>query len=216
MITAICLCLDKREELWRNLKEQCIENNIQFISFICGDGSKDLIYNQIDSSLPIGLKWGYGNPFHIYNHYNAFRAHRAMAKIGLSILESNPERKILFLEDDARILDRIKLINKIDIQDDITYLGYWLGRETDISIENEYQANGEVKLEEVTGLLGGLHGAILNSRALETIISMKPNDPVDAQLNRSTLKRWIVKPKLISTVNTYSFTEGVIIERDYL
>ena len=35
---AYCLCLDKREEHWEDLKEQCESKGIKFHPFIVGDG----------------------------------------------------------------------------------------------------------------------------------------------------------------------------------
>ena len=35
---AICLCLDKRQEHWEDLREQCESRGIEFIRFLVGKG----------------------------------------------------------------------------------------------------------------------------------------------------------------------------------
>lgn len=222
MITAICLILDKRIDLFRRLNQEAYDCDIKMIPFICGDGSDPTLqYNWIDIDVPSDINWGYSAAGHVKNHYNAFRCHQEMAKIGLQVLQNDPHQNILFLEDDSKILvDRFQH-NKSSIncpchkRKDILYLGYWTGRENDLLIEERYK--DMFVLEQLFTPIGGLHGAILRKRALEAIIRMEPNDPVDAQLNRNaSLTRFLVKPKMITTINTYSFTEGINIERDYI
>ena len=50
---AYCLCLDKREEHWLNLQEQCESKGIEFCRFLVGGGElfPEEKYDHVDISL---------------------------------------------------------------------------------------------------------------------------------------------------------------------
>ena len=161
---AYCLCLDKREEHWLDLKRQCESKNIEFCRFLVGEGKlfPKEEYDHIDSPVPIRLRnpsgWRYGgNPkvdaremmiFKKTRHYNAFLSHKKMAKRALS----EGCKKVLFLEDDAYFTKRFddvvsKVVNHVeDLDYDMLYLGWWIGNEGDLfneAIETAWKKNKE-------------------------------------------------------------------------
>ena len=171
---AYCLCLDKREEHWLDLKRQCESKNIEFCRFLVGEGKlfPKEEYDHIDSPVPIRLQnpsgWRYGgNPkvdtremmiFKKTRHYNAFLCHKKMAKRALS----EGCKKVLFLEDDAYFTERFddvvsKVVNHVeDLDYDMLYLGWWIGSEGDLfneAIETAWKKNKETKACKVEAII---------------------------------------------------------------
>lgn len=218
---AVCLCLDKRENEWRNLIEQGKQFNLDIHPFICGDGScKDLVYSKVDEKDPDVSMWGYGRPGYKQHHYNAFKCHQKI----ISLAKYAQFNNILILEDDAYITDRfsevlnnLEKINAIPEQFDILYLGWWVGHETDQmneSLETLWNDNKICGIRKAYQI-GGLHGALINSSMFDTILNMQPIDPIDCQLNKihRNINSYYIFPKVIHTKTTYSYCEGSIIER---
>ena len=61
---ALCLCLDKRQDEWDELKEQCESHGIEFDPFVVGEGKLLPFesYDRIDDKFPPVEHWQYGNP----------------------------------------------------------------------------------------------------------------------------------------------------------
>lgn len=218
---AVCLCLDRREEEWRELIKQAKPYGINIHPFICGDGSnKNLTYFRVDEKDPDTSRWGYGRPGYKHHHYNAFKCHQKIISLAKVAGFSN----VLILEDDAYILDRFNdVLDKLEETSsipenfDILYLGWWVGHETDAknrvyeNLWEQYRLCGVIKATQV----GGLHGALINSSMFDTILNMEPIDPIDCQLNKihSKINSFYVFPKVIHTKTMYSYCEGSVIER---
>lgn len=226
---AICLALDKRKDEWKKLQEQCKNSGIEMIPFIAGDGSDDeLVYDHIDI-IPQQhqiANWGYSRPGFEHHHINAFLCHQKMIKKAQDM--NLPY--FLLLEDDTYLTNRFdEIIQEIQYfidycQWDIIYLGWWVGQEDDewnLQIEEEYKNNKKVKLLKYEKNIGGLHGAIINSNIYNLLLKLKPNNPIDSQLNMliefnavsPLINRFIVTPKALHVKSIYSFCEGSVLQR---
>ena len=103
---AFCLCIDKREEHWEDLENQCILKGIPLEKFVVGDGEvlPKSEYDYIDDKDPKVDTWTYGHPDDgtWVNHYNAFICHQRI------IQRAKDQRleNFLMLEDDAYFTDR--------------------------------------------------------------------------------------------------------------
>lgn len=224
----ICLCLDKRKELWRNLEADALARNWNFKTFIVGDGTDDeLVYDWVDPPIPDNLKWGAGNPSLQYRHYYAFKSHAKM----LEYCKKNNYSSVLFMEDDAYITNRFNHIEQIivnskeyeDLDWHLLYLGWWIGGDrnkepADINnqIEEQYK-NGIVQIRKMRAC-GGLHGVIIKSTMFDWLLSFPAVNNIDCQLDNyhDLIKSYYVAPKIIHTQTAYSFTEGYVIEREIL
>ena len=231
---AYCLCLDKREEHWLDLKKQCESRGVEFNRFLVGKGeifdAKE--YDRIDIPVPESFRWGYGghekdtteeSDIKIAHHYNAFLSHQAMAKKALE----DGDDKVLFLEDDAYFTDRFDVIAKNlepDIEKmkhDILYLGWWIGDEGD-----EFNEEIEKAWREQRGVgiakayrIGGFHGVILSRRILDIITRLEPFDPIDSQLSKffhDKIESYFIVPKIIHDKGIFSECEQNIVERTKL
>ena len=109
---AICLCLDKRQEHWEDLRQQCESRGIEFIRFLVGKGEifPREEYDYIDDPSPNLTYWRYGSPETKKNHYNAFMSHKGMLRYAID----NNFESVLFLEDDAYFTERFEdVFNKV-------------------------------------------------------------------------------------------------------
>ena len=225
---AKCLVLDKRIELFEDLKKQCEEVGIEVEPFIAGSPTEDECilplesYDHIDEK-DIDLScWGYGKPEHKINHYNAFKCHHKM----ITKAKEEGLSHFLMLEDDAYITSRFtevlySLQNVEEMQDlnaDLLYLGWWIGDENDEfnkKIEEDYSSDGSIGVEKVRQV-GGLHGVVINENMYDAILSMRPVNPIDCQLNmmHNKINSYYIKPKIIHIRTTYSYCEGSVIKRN--
>ena len=157
---AYCLCLDKREKHWLDLKQQCESRGLEFNRFLVGKGEifdKDE-YDKIDVSNPPLDTWSYGGhgtdtdeQIAIKRSYHccAFLSHQAMAKKALE----DGDEKVLFLEDDAYFTERFDAIAETlgleteKMKYDMLYLGWWIGDEGD-EFNEEIITYGDKKLKD--------------------------------------------------------------------
>jgi len=231
---AYCLCLDKREEHWLDLKSQCEGKGLEFNRFLVGKGeiSDPDEYDRIDLDEPPIDRWSYGG--HASNtveetkikrshHCNAFLSHQAMAK---KALEGGDE-KVLFLEDDAYFTNRFDDVVSqledtiLELEYDMLYLGWWIGDEGDEfnnKVEKIWNEEGSAGTGDVSGV-GGLHGVILSRGVLDAITRLDPIDPIDAQFNaffHKYIKSYFIAPKIIHDKGIFSECEQSITERHKL
>ena len=234
---AYCLCLDKREEHWLNLQEQCESKGIKFCRFLVGGGElfPEEEYDHVDISVPEQLRnpsgWIYGGNPQLdtlemmiskkTHHYNAFLSHKKMAKKALN----DGYKNVLFLEDDAYFTDRfdevvLQLEDYIAALDyDMLFLGWWMGTEEDDfneSLEKIWREKNQAGVGKAVNT-SGFHGVILRERILELIANeLEPIEPVDAQLNKrfnDKIQSYCVAPKIIHDKGIFSYCEQTTIKR---
>lgn len=226
----VCVCLDKRKDLWKDLIESN-KDNIEVIPFICGDGTDpDLVYNQIDETQFDPDQWGYGLPNHKINHYNAFLAHQKIIRE----CKQGKVRRVLLLEDDAYFTQRYQTVMSAlsgavpnDFNFDLMYLG-WSQFEHDpstglhagqnLEIEKRWKESRILGLRPVEGMLGGLHGVIIDENMYDILLDFPPVNPIDWQLNQwvghHNLHSYFIYPKVIGLKTCLSMTENRIFPRD--
>ena len=217
---AICLCLDKRQEHWEDLKEQCESRGIEFIRFLVGKGEifPEEEYDYIDDPNPNVTYWRYGAPDAKKNHYNAFMSHQGMLRYAID----NNLESVLFLEDDAYFTERFEdVFSKVKdtlepVDWDIVYFGWWIGHEGDgwnSMIEDMYNQEGEVGIGRVGNAhstLGGLHAALINKSMFKKMASLSPLDCMDSLLNRmfhQEINSYYICPKIIHDKGIFSEAE---------
>ena len=231
---AYCLCLDKREEHWLDLKKQVESKGLEFNRFLVGSGEifPKEEYSHIDEDNPVVDMWGYGGhqtdadetvTKKKQNHYKAFLSHQAMARKALE----DGDEKVLFLEDDAYFTDRFdEVVSKAEehigeIEYDMLYLGWWIGDEGDElneQIEGIWRDTKRIGISRVKRV-GGLHGGILSRDILDVITRLDPVDPIDAQFNKyfhHYVKSYFIAPKIIHDKGIYSECELNVVERTKL
>jgi hypothetical protein len=223
-----CLCLDKRKELWTNLKNECTSLGLQFQEFIVGDGSDTILdYKHIDVDVPRNTP--FLHPV-TKGHYNAFLSHKKMAQ------EAYDEHweHVLFMEDDAYLIgDRLNLpeIHKIIASIptwDIIYFGWWMSTPEDTSgdmkiYEKEFSKNNTVTIQPIprkpflSHEISGLHGVLINRDFLPNIFNANIG-PIDSLINHNLdhINAFFVKPKIIHVHSTWSYCEESFVNRDAL
>lgn len=224
------MCLDKRKELWTQLKEDCEQLGMTFEPFIVGDGlDKNLTYNKTNVIPPSNQKF-----LHILSkgHYNAFTSHKQMAK---EALEQNLEY-VLFMEDDAYIIkerflkfmEEFKIFEQQNKNWDAIYVGWWMQNKNDGSgnikgIEKWYSRYKKVCIETIlrkpiiTNEISGLHGILLKPTVLEFIKNCTFG-PIDAALNRNLdiFNMYATYPKVMHTKSTFSYCDESFSKREIL
>lgn len=224
-----CLCLDKRKDLWGELKADCERRGWDFTPFVAGDGTDPLLtYDLIDSTDFNPNTWGYGIPDGKIHHFNAFRCHQEMIRR----CKQEGVKSVLMMEDDAYITYRFDTMhdylssqNVLPLDFHLLYLGWWQGEHKDgmhagvnLEIEKNWAESGQLGIGKVTQV-GGLHGVIIHESLFDLILSMPPNNPVDFQINRfghRLLNSYFIYPKMIGVRSCYSFTEKAFFQRDEL
>jgi len=211
-ITAFCLCIPEREKFWKELGFQCESIGIPFYPCFPND-NLELAYN-------LGTTFKYGKSGMIDNrwkHALAFMAHHEMVYRA----KTNNLPMVLMLEDDAYITKRYPEIFqrlKHQIQNlnfDIIYFGWWIGDENDYfndSVEflwQEHEKCGLMKIRQSVGL----HGALINKSAYNTILNMRCIDCMDSQIGKTDLNCYAVLPKIIHTRSIKSQMEDKIMNR---
>jgi hypothetical protein len=224
-LTAICLCLDKRKEHWQALQKDAEKNGINFIPFVCGDGSdKTLVYDSIDIVNPDCSRWQYGVPGLKHHHYNAMVSHKKMIqlaqKLGLD--------RVLLMEDDACFLKRAdEVVNSLSVAQykavedaDAAFLGWWHQPDDtpfNMNIEENWKTNKEsgIILVNPNFRIGGLHSVIVKSNMYDYILSLPLINPIDSQLCDASdrFTSVLIVPKIIHVKSMYSETEGAFFER---
>ena len=217
---ALCLCLDKRQDEWDELKEQCESHGIEFDPFVVGKGKLLPFesYDRIDDKFPPVEHWQYGNPITKKNHCNAFLSHQSMIRKALS----EGAETVLLLEDDAYFTSRYddvlgKLNEELkELDFDMLYLGWWIGNEYDewnVKVEKEYKEEGKVGIGRIKNAhftCGGLHGVIVKKPMLQVMTQLSPVNPIDSQLNRIAHRKinsYYVFPKIIHDKGIFSHCE---------
>lgn len=211
-ITAFCLCIPERECFWKELGLQCESIGIPFYPCFPNDN--------IELAKRLGKTFKYGRNGLMDNrwkHSLAFMSHYEM----IYLAKNHNLPMVLMLEDDAYITERYlkvfeKLKNQIqNLEFDIIYFGWWISDEDDYfndSIEflwKEYEKCGLMKIRQSVGL----HGALINQSAYETILNMDCIDCMDSQLGKTDLNCYAVLPKIIHTRSIKSQMENKIINR---
>jgi len=231
---AYCLCLDKREEHWLDLKKQVESKGLEFNRFLVGSGEifPKEEYSHIDEDNPVVDMWGYGGhqtdadetvTKKKQNHYKAFLSHQAMARKALE----DGDEKVLFLEDDAYFTERFdEVIEKsqekiLSLDYDVLYLGWWIGDEGDDfnnTIENTWKEERLPAVGKVVRI-GGLHGVIFSRKMLDIITRLTPIDPVDSQLSKffhDKINSYFIAPKIIHDKGIFSECEQSVTTRHKL
>ena len=233
---AFCLCLDKRQEHWEELRLQCESKGIKFNPYIVGDGEilPSEMYDRIDTPITNEElnQWGYGGNRNDTNdlirkkknaHYNAFRSHQQMAKIAL---DTNDDY-VLFLEDDAYFTERYDAVLEsiedelIHLTWDVIYFAWWVGNEGDNlnnSIEKMWSEHKKGSLQLISRV-GGLHGVVLSRKVLDIITRLDATNPIDAQLSKyfhDKMRSFVVLPKIIHDKGIFSNCEQNTLERHKL
>jgi len=222
---AFCLCIDKRQEYWEDLENQCILKGIPFEKFVTGNGKilPQHMYDYIDDPDPKIDTWTYGHPDNgtWVNHYNAFISHQRI------IQRAKDQRleNLLMLEDDAYFTDRYNFVlSSIDhhfegnepLQWDMIYFGWWIGHEDDEwnqEIETTFTDKKFTALARVFTNTGGLHGVLINNTIYDLLLRLNPIAPIDMQLNTlyhqgpRSIKSWVVIPKIIHDKGLFSECE---------
>lgn len=223
----ICLCLDKRKDLWTSLEADCAEKipQAKFHKFIVGDGCHDLVYNHVDPAGNVPSTWMWGDGIQAWRHYCAFLSHKEIIKYAIN----NNIDNFLLLEDDAHILRRYNnVMSQIQLPKewDIIYLG-WHAFEyenhkfagTNLRIEEQYKKDGRAYIQELIQC-GGLFAALINKTLYRTILRLPEIAPIDSQINllkfNNSIKAYNVIPMSIYTKSGISNCEGIYIERDVL
>lgn len=220
------LALDKREELWQSLYQECLLREFSTELFIVGDGSRShLKYDKIDQTgVPDMWKWGTG--IGAQRHYWAFSSHKQIIMRALKAGYNN----ILMLEDDSYFTSRWDkewsgISDKLSrIEFDYVQLGWHSFEYKDhlfsghnLEIEEEYYRTGNCYLTQLKQA-GGLFGCILNKRLFPMILNMPAVAPIDHQLNmyRPFIKHYATVPSLIYVKSCYSSCEDQFIRRNTL
>lgn len=229
---AYCLCLDKRQEHWEDLQEQCESRGIKFRRFLVGKGElfPKKEYDYIDDPNPPLDRWTYGRgpgQSSIKNHCNAFLSHQVMLR---KAIEENLDN-VLFLEDDAYFTSRYddvmeKVSDGIDkLEWDMLYFGWWIGNEYDEwneNIEQEYLEKGSAsiaRLRAAPKMCGGLHGVLINKSMFELMASLPPINPIDSILNHNyhmDINSYYIMPKIIHDKGIFSECEQSPCPRKHL
>lgn len=216
-----CLCLDKRKEHWEKLEKECLDVGIPFERFVAGKGELLDHYDYVDNPNPDVSNWGYGVPGLKHTHWNAFQCHHKM----IQKAKLQGKKNVLILEDDSYLTSRFKTVwdvlkNEILVnlpQWQLLYLGWWIGGE-----DSEYTLKTEKDFAErrVIGVqkmvrCGGLHGVIINENMYDTLLNLRPINPIDYQLNglHGRIHSYYVYPRLIHVRSMYSETEGSVFNR---
>jgi hypothetical protein len=213
------LCLDKRQHLIPALEKQVNEYlGMPLNKFWCGSGEdKSITYDRVDTAVPAGVRMDAAGKA----HYNAFECHKKIFRKALTLNQT-----ILALEDDSYLIpSRFKKVffsEKVQeaIDDpksfDALYLGWWQEKYPgDSSDCNEHEQ--EWKENEVFGVkrarpqyvnICGLHGVVLSKNFLPKLI-VANRGPIDSYINHNLerFKIFYTYPKIIHTLNTYSFCE---------
>jgi len=222
---AICLCLDKRKEHWKDLQKQAEELDIPFIPFVCGDGSdKELVYDSIDVVNPDVSRWGYGVEGLKHHHWNALYSHKKM----IQLARERGYKKVLMLEDDAYIVSRYTEVlqslspqeNEVLEMSDIVAYGWWHTADDspfNKAVEDDWKENKQGRLLRVRPdiRVGGLHATILDENVYDFVLNAPFVNPLDSQLCDASNKfiYHLVTPKIIHVKSIHSFTEGCTFER---
>ena len=234
---AYCLCLDKREEHWLDLKKQCESKGLEFNRFLVGKGEifPKEEYDLIDGPAPDNLyeMWNYGGHTKDSSeevlekkthHYNALLSHQAMAKKALE----DGEERVLFLEDDSYFTERfdevIKKLEEKEVENadyDMLYLAWWIGDDGDEFNEDVEKIWREEKSVAIgrANRIGGLHGVIISRKILDIITRLDTFDPVDSQLTKffhDKIKSYFVAPKIIHDKGIFSECEQNVVTRTKL
>jgi len=226
----ICLCVDKRKDMWGQLEADCEEcTGLPFTKFIAGNGEdKELSYNHVDYPYePIMNQYvGYSPANRIHINFNIFLCHRL-------ILDENRNKNILLMEDDAQfIVDRWNTVwNSLELNDffagnawDVLYIGYFqLQYEGDEvygkDAEAAWRESGKVSIKRaqsnVPGKISGLQGVLLNKDFIPTLHNECKVSPLDGFINRNLnrFKVWYLEPQLIGVKSNYSYCEGSNVQR---
>lgn len=207
--SAQCLVLDKRINLFHDLKWDLSEKGICLQPFIAGDGSnKDLEYDHIDTKeLPPRYQQSinYATWWNRPAAYNAWLSHKKMMEQTLH----DGYDHILIIEDDAFIekdFDEILLKTELfwlDNTYDIVYFGCFLN-------EQKWEPTSNENVLRVQRC-GGLHACLLTKPIIEELLKFPPIGPYDWILSEykfhEVFKSYAIYPSIISQRSGYSFVE---------
>ena len=200
----ICLCLDKRVELWSELDEQVksiFGRPMQ--KFIAGDGQSldGHAYDKVDNNekpLTSGQHSWVERP----NAYNAWKCHKEMMNIVLEEGVGNA----LFLEDDAYFTnDFVENLQQIEYKE---WDGLWLGSYHGGN-PTGYEMREKFKIER-SERHAGFHACILKRNIIERLVTYDPIGPMDQILGSKMANQYnfcVCTPSLAIQRSTHSFVE---------
>lgn len=202
----ICLSLDLRKDLWRELEKQCLDKGWNYKSFICGGGGDrgldpELKYDLIDTDeMPPAYKQSIQYPtwWKRPNAYRAWKSHRKMMEFSLE----KEYKSVLFLEDDIILVDgfdeKLKKIEKrIDFYQpsiDMYYLGSFVNFD-----KSDYEDYMWESLK-VEGNCGGWHAVCLTEKVMKELLKFPPLGPYD----------WVCQNYIQRTHNCYAAIEPLV------
>ncbi len=210
----ICLCLDLRKDLWRELESQCLAKGWDFKPFICGGGGDrgldpELTYDIIDTDeRPILYNESirYRSWWDRLNAYRAWKSHRRMIR---QSLDAGYE-SVLFLEDDVtffpdfdeNLLKTEKTIKERNLEWDLFYLGSFTNQKHHLILPNIAVADVGV---------GGWHSVALKRNVMEKLLEFNPIGPYDWICQQYILHKYYgyyTVPPLTRQQGTFSWVEG--------
>lgn len=209
---AVCLTLDKRIDMGRDVQKQAAKYNINVELFVAGDGAGELLYDHIDiQELPPKYHGSLSYPSWTtrYNAYNAWLCHNKILKMARQDGINNIlmlEDDIIFEEDFSEILEKVTPFFNSNNWDMI-YFGWYSN--------NHLQDIGEKHVYRMVGG-GGFHGVLLNRYMIEELVDVPPLGPYDfitGVYYHKQILAYAIYPCIISQCSGYSYVEGSILEK---
>jgi GR25 family glycosyltransferase involved in LPS biosynthesis len=205
--------LDKRIDMWNDLKSQFAKININLQLFLCGDGSLELPYSHIDiNQLPPQYvsSINYATWFSRPSAFNCWLAHR---KILQKTLDENLAN-VLIVEDDAFIEN--------DFEEILAHTeDFWNQNSWDMIYFGSYLSQGNWSYTSNKNILkvhncGGWHGVLINKNVITTLLQYPPLGPFDwlcSQVIHPNYNCYAIYPSIISQKSGFSFVENSNLEK---
>lgn len=212
-----CLCLDKRQDLWKPLVEMTWDFGWNTTPFIVGDGVNlpNRMYDLIDENVfppKLPESTNYMSWHNRPNAYNAWKSHKKIIDICLK----EDYEKVMFMEDDILLSKNfnndIKEIEEffLNISFDMLYLGSYTDIKNIDKVDNRiFKLNGND--------CGGLHGLIVNKKILKKMSNFLPFGPFDWMCNKYLHKIfdcYVVYPSLILQKSGHSYVENSWLDKN--
>ena len=204
----ICLCLDKRETLWRKLESQCLEKGWDFKPFICGSGDGDFQYNSIDQNAyppMFAQSTTYPTWTKRVNAYNAWQSHKAMIEYSLK----EGYESVAFIEDDLGFFPDfdVKFKEVENCYPDDWQL-FYIGNFCNNVQRHDYWGENII---QVHGNCCGFHFVCLKRAVLERLSKFPPLGPFDhisQHYIQTNTMCYAIYPPIAKQLPAHSFIEG--------
>lgn len=203
---AVCLTLDKRIALGRDVVIQAANYGLDVKLFMAGDGTLPITYDHIDiNELPPRYPESLTYPSWTTkpNAYNAWQCHQKIIREAYDDGLNN----LLMLEDDVFFeKDFIEILEKTTAffnsnTWDMIYFGWYSNDHLqDIGQEHVYRMMGG----------GGFHAVLLNRDMLQILYDVPPLGPFDfitGVFFHKHIDAYAIYPNIISQHNGYSYVE---------